>query len=697
LARKSIFINKKLKEHGTMKMPSIPRWAKDAEVWISVGLIFAVSALAFLPLIGQIGYFQDGWWQIWAGRTQSLDTIRVMFSIDRPGLGILNMHLFALIGDNPLGWQIYEYILRLAGAIGVFCLLRSVWPKLRLFTTITTLLYVVYPGFLQWPNAVVYSNHMLTIALVIHSILFTVIAIRSTNKFFVALATGLAILCQIGYLVFLEYFIGLEILRLLLICYLVAQSEQTLKTRSLRALVHWSPYLVILGCFLVWRFFIFKSSRPTTNVSQLLGLYSSLTFSMSQNTVVETFLGFLRSVFFAWTVPPSQLVSITRHRDLIIGVFLAVLACILFWIYFQWMKNKESNIFGDKTVFKYVAWIGLVTVFCAILPVTISNRSIELSIGNTHDRYTFQTVIGVVLLVVGGIFLLDKKQVLLWLPMGLLFLSVLTQYNNAIYFRNAWEIQRQIWWQTSWRIPQIKSGTVLLVNPPGDVYFFKEDYEIWAPANIIYNNTKNTLRVYSQILYPGSVIQVMRGAEERENDRTIVVDRDYDQALVISLPDISSCVHVIDGERPELSLNEPPLVDWVAPYSHIQQIETEASPLQPPEVIFGREPDHDWCYYYEKMTLSRQRGDWQQVVALGEEANAGGFKPLDPSEWMPLIEGYAYTGDLEKANGVIARVYDNLNLRYNLCTSVLKQKENPKLQLPTNGMAFLLDRLCGIR
>jgi len=97
------------------------------------------------------------------------------------------------------------------------------------------------------------------------------------------------------------------------------------------------------------------------------------------------------------------------------------------------------------------------------------------------------------------------------------------------------------------------------------------------------------------------------------------------------------------------------------------------------------------------MSLAQQRRDWDQVVALGEEAINAGFKPIDLSEWMPLIEGYAYSGNLEKANNIIVKIYDISNLRYNLCSSVLKQKENPGLNLPAAGMGFLLDRLCSIR
>jgi hypothetical protein len=272
----------------------------------------------------------------------------------------------------------------------------------------------------------------------------------------------------------------------------------------------------------------------------------------------------------------------------------------------------------------------------------------------------------------------------------------LTHYSNQVSFRNAWEIQQTFWWQLSWRAPQLEDGTVLMVNLPSNIYGYEEDYEIWMPANIIYNDAPNTLRIYAEVLYPESVIQVFRGAIEHRYIRNTEFDRDYNHALVVSMPSPLSCVHVIDGESPELSLDEPPIVDWVAPYSHIQQVKTDAIPTQPPEIIFGQEPPHTWCYYYQKMSLARQQGNWAQVVALGEEAINAGFKPLDRSEWMPLIEAYAYKGNFEMAENIIVKLYEISNLRYNLCVSVLTQKGNPALNLPIGGVDFLLDRLCGI-
>jgi hypothetical protein len=84
------------------------------------------------------------------------------------------------------------------------------------------------------------------------------------------------------------------------------------------------------------------------------------------------------------------------------------------------------------------------------------------------------------------------------------------------------------------------------------------------------------------------------------------------------------------------------------PISNLDRIDRQSrgSPLK---TIFGGEPRHDWCYYYQKADLARQFKDWQEVARLGDEAQQLGFGPNNPQEWMPFIEGYAMAGRWQAA------------------------------------------------
>ncbi len=65
--------------------------------------------------------------------------------------------------------------------------------------------------------------------------------------------------------------------------------------------------------------------------------------------------------------------------------------------------------------------------------------------------------------------------------------------------------------------------------------------------------------------------------------------------------------------------------------------------------IYGPEPAHNWCYYFEQADLARQEGDWKMVADLGDKAFNLDDYPNDPLERFVFVEGYAHIGEWEKA------------------------------------------------
>jgi hypothetical protein len=90
---------------------------------------------------------------------------------------------------------------------------------------------------------------------------------------------------------------------------------------------------------------------------------------------------------------------------------------------------------------------------------------------------------------------------------------------------------------------------------------------------------------------------------------------------------------------------------WEAlPLSNMDQvIPNPENPAHPPAIIFGEEPPHQWCYYFEKADLARADDDWAEVARLGDEAFAVPFYPNNLSEYLPFIEAYARLGRMKEA------------------------------------------------
>ena len=65
-----------------------------------------------------------------------------------------------------------------------------------------------------------------------------------------------------------------------------------------------------------------------------------------------------------------------------------------------------------------------------------------------------------------------------------------------------------------------------------------------------------------------------------------------------------------------------------------------------PREIFGQEPEHGWCYFFQKADLASQFGDWEQIVDIGDKAIGLGLKPKNKDEWLLFIDAYKRVGRL---------------------------------------------------
>jgi len=174
-----------------------------------------------------------------------------------------------------------------------------------------------------------------------------------------------------------------------------------------------------------------------------------------------------------------------------------------------------------------------------------------------------------------------------------------------------------------------------------------------------------------------AAFDLYRGGEKPKLHRNIPINRNYDQALILSMPSEASCLHVLDGKKYEISASEDALVQLVAPYSRIDQIETGVPFNTPPAEIFGNEPEQGWCYYYQKATYARQTGNWEEIARLGAEVKQKKLGPQDRSEWMPFLEGYANTGHDKEARQLATIIKTEFGPRNHICKQLTTQKSYP--------------------
>jgi hypothetical protein len=147
----------------------------------------------------------------------------------------------------------------------------------------------------------------------------------------------------------------------------------------------------------------------------------------------------------------------------------------------------------------------------------------------------------------------------------------------------------------------------------------------------------------------------LAGRNIRDRFRTWQFIGDANNILLID-NSLEGCMTVLAANQPENNALSP-LLTQALPLANLDRIITQPQVISlPPAEIFGPEPGHTWCYYYQKANLARQLGDWQKVVALGEQADQAGFEPVKKSEWLLFVDGYIHIGDFHAAEELTMRI-----------------------------------------
>jgi hypothetical protein len=638
---------------------------KGLNPWLAFGLIILVTVLTYGILIPQLGFYRDDWYLFSTAQAHGPTGIVGLFQIDRPLVGYFYAVGYELLGLAPLAWQVAALVMRLAGNAAFLWLLRLLWPERDTETLSVALLFSVYPGFTVEPNAGVYITDLAAEGAAIFSFVLTIKALQartSAGRVLLSVAAGLLVLFYLG---IFESAIGLEAARFGLVWYLTwRQSGQGFRTTFLKALRTDLLYLLLAGAFLIWRLLIFQSTRRATNLSVLVGKYSALPVRSVLSILVETVKDVVETTVFAWIVPFYQAVAISNYRDLAIAVVLGLLVAAAIFVLLRQASREPLESRDTTRSFQnlHLVLLGAWIVIFALLPIDLAGRNVLFE--DQWDRYTIYASAGVAMVVGGFVFGYVHTRVQRPLLMILIGMAVVVHYFSAAAYRDSWASQRDLWQQMAWRAPALQRGTMLFVVLPSAGY--EEGYEIYGPANMIYYPGQGVL-LGADVLNSTTATNLELQKNREHFDRDVLVPDNYRNALIAIYPSPQSCLHVLDGRKVELpGLLDNSLVVNMAPYSRIDVIEVNASPVKLPAFLGGEKP-HAWCQYYQSMDLARQTGDWQRVAQLADEAQGKDLTPDDVSEWMPALEAYVTLGRMQDARHAASIIRSSDAARAFLC------------------------------
>ncbi len=632
--------------------------------------LFILCMVSFGLLIPWLGFYWDDWPSIWYLHFLGPSGFVDVFAIDRPLLGRLFWLTTSILGESTLSWQLFGFTTRWLSALALWWTLRSVWPDNTREVSYAAILFAVYPGFSQQFISVTYSHIFLILAVFFVSLGMMVWAMRKPRYFWIL--TRVSVLLAAYSMFSLEYYFGLELLRPVLIWIVLGTVITSRKKRIGRSILYWTPYLLLMFLFMYWRIMLQETPRGEVQIFSklahdplggLIDLFQEILVDITQASILAwgQTLNFFNLKNFG--LLPTLLYFV---------IVLAVGAVAFFYLYNYLQDNTKSSKKRSSWAVQAIL-TGIYALFIGGWPFWSTNLPIELRF--PWDRFTIPLILGTSVLLVGIIELFIKSHTIKVVIMSVLVgLAVGTHFQNANLYRREWNNQKAFFWQLTWRAPDIEPGTMILSSELPFIHF--SDNSLTAPLNWTYapNNlpTPMPFLLYAIESRIGNELQdFSTDLEVIEPYRATHFSGSTSQALVLYHAP-PGCVKILDPDIDKTLPQKPKFMAEAMHLSNLDLISNNNNPAYPPLEIFGPEPEHDWCYYFEKAELARQNGDWVKVAELGNKARALNKRlyEVNAPELLPFIEGYAHLGEWDQAYELTHQAYQlTFRMERILCTT----------------------------
>ena len=609
-------------------------------------LLLIVMACAFATQLPELGFYLDDWVSIAAydqGGEKGLITYGINDS--RPFAAWMTAKFFAVLGTGVLQWQLITLFWRYAAALAGFFLIKSLWPTHDREAGVISLLFGIFPFFKHQAICIAYFMILMQYFVILLSFLLTVKALQAQNKTVKIILFILSCLTSVFHLLCLEYYLSLEGARLLLIFFVVHKKEGKPFWKTLwRSLLLYIPYALILLGILGYRFVYIPSLSEDVRAINLFENYHGFAALIHMGTLFLQFLS--ESLLGVWyrSIDPSMVDLNVRHTQLALG--LGVFAALL--VGFLLRKSTPMDKDGDMES----AWEMLILGFAAMVLGYLPGMMINSSPSSTftyHDRFLIPSFWGISLFTISWMNMLFKSKAVCNVMMaGMLGLSVFFHIQNAYAYRYSWKSQQEFQWQMKWRVPDVVENTAVISDSV--VGLFMGGWADGSMLNEMYGKKQGidpTPYWYFNVGQDNYLSALWTGESLYIRPKMYRFETDPENVLVITQPEYGQCAWLLD----EADLANPYLIDGIENYIQYQnksRIRMDSDHVMNPS-IFGSDYIHNWCYYFEKADLALDRGEYDEVLRLYDEAAANGYKMGHPMEMRPFIKAAALMGEWDKA------------------------------------------------
>ena len=614
----------------------------------AVPVIFlAVLFLAFGLMISSLGIYQDDWVFVYNAYIRGPQGLWDFLNADgTPFAALMNTGLFELLGVKPLHWHLAALIARWLTVVVFWLVLRRLWPNRPLQNFLVSLLFAIYPFFNLQPLAFTYLHVWIAYFLLGLSFYWMILSVQVPDRYllYLALSLGAGIVSgSTG-----EYFMGLEFLRPFILWLALRDQEKEIRPRLVKTLKLWLPYLVMFGLYVWWRFFVYQV--PTENRNDPVVLKALLTNPITGIlTILSNLLPDILSIVVAawYKVLDPLYFNLAERIDLLFIALTLFVAVGLYWVFNRYKPGMSEDEQNRQSWAVEALWLGIVIIVLGLIPPYAGGLFINEKNPLWNSRFGLASMLGAALVIVALVELISPKNKTRFAIIALLIgLSVGYHARYTNDFRHAWKKETNLFRQLQLRIPALQPGTPIVAGE--EILYYMGDYPTAYAINTIFSkpfsdtDPKIDYWFYSITTnFNEKKDAFLHGMPVESTHRSMTFTGRSDQSVIVSFdPDQEECLYVI---RPQDALfrNLPPVLKQASRLSVLDRIDTSADASSPFLQAIGLKYPEDWCTYYQKADLARQRGQYEKVAELWKEAREKGFSPGAYFEYFLFLDAFS--------------------------------------------------------
>jgi len=671
--------------------------------WSAPFILLGACILAYGLLIPWLGLYSDDWIFLSVYHKMGSAGLTRYFTTNRPFWGMLFQVTLPLLGKAPWQWHIFGLVWHWLATVAFWWLATLVWPRQKTVALWAGLLFGVHPGFILQPIGLSVGHMFMVYTAYILSICFFIMAQTrrmegKPRQFW--LFTILAICFSVINLLSMEYFLLMHLMQPVFLWMVLSNAERgetepesgeaepssgkakpTWLPRLKQTFLAWLPYLAVLIGVLVWRTFFFQYQNHN---------YQYLLLERMRKTPLEG-LGYLvlsvihdvwETLIGAWVQAIRLPASIDWgvHNTDVVYMLLVIISILIFFSVLILFKNQQQSAQdqdgskgtdqrkdtkfivrggGERAVAFEMMISGGIALLIAGIPFWLTE--IPVGLDGFHSRFTLPFLFGAALLTSGLLLAVPLSH---WIKV--LILAILLgagigyQFQAENTFRREWIVQKDLLWQMAWRVPELERGTIVF-SPELPLFYNASDTSqspmfdwLWqpepAPQQMDYAWYYPNERLLSgsiPALKADLPVKVNHlGAEFSGNtSRSIAVQVNDPDPLTVG------CLHVmlpeIDGNNPFFPKLERDVIAFSNPSLIKAENPTQTKALDPE--IVGEEPPPNHCYYFQKIDLAYQLGEYEEAIEFYKRAVETGSDSWLDTELVPVIGSFAHLGNWEQA------------------------------------------------